>query len=103
MPPEVEEEAFAMENEQVSGKIETDKGYYFIKCTNHFNQEKTDANKAAILERRRKEAFDDVYGAYVSSLPSEFYENVWEGVKVEVKPEVKTDSFFEVYEKHCDW
>ena len=103
LPPEVEEEAFSMENEQVSGRIAAGKGFYFIKCINHFNQEKTDINKSVILEKRRKEAFDGVYREFLGSIPSEFYENVWDWVKVEVKPEVKTDSFFEVYEKYCDW
>ncbi len=103
VPPEVEEEAFSMENDEISGRIETEKGYYFIKCINHFNQEKTDINKSVILEKRRKEAFDDVYQNYLDTLPSEFYENVWEEVKIEVRPDVATDSFFDVYEKYCSW
>ena len=103
VPPEVEKEAFSMENNQVSNMIETDKGYYFIKCINHFDQEKTDINKSVILEKRRKEVFDDVYQAFLDELPSEYYENVWEKVEVKVTPEVQTDSFFEVYEKYCNW
>ncbi len=79
--PEVEKVAFSLEN----------------------NQEKTDDNKSVILEKRRKEAFDDVYMEFLDTLSSEFNEQVWEQVKVEVNQEVKTDSFFEVYEKHCDW
>lgn len=101
--PEVEKVAFSLENDQVSKRIKTDKGFYFLKCINHYNQEKTDDNKSVILEKRRKEAFDDVYMEFLETLSSEFNEQVWEQVKVEVNKEVKTDSFFEVYEKHCDW
>ncbi|EOS44826.1 peptidyl-prolyl cis-trans isomerase [Lachnospiraceae bacterium JLR.KK009] len=101
--PEVEKVAFSLENDQVSRRIKTDKGFYFLKCINHYNQEKTDDNKSVILEKRRKEAFDDVYMEFLDTLSSEFNEQVWEQVKVEVNQEVKTDSFFEVYEKHCDW
>ena len=93
--PEVEKVAFPLENDQVSRRIKTDKGFYFLKCINHYNQEKTDDNKSVILEKRRKEAFDDVYMEFLDTLSSEFNEQVWE--------QVKTDSFFEVYEKHCDW
>lgn len=103
VPPEVEKVVFSLENEQVSEKIKTDKGYYFIKCINHYDQEKTDDNKAVILESRRKEAFDDVYGEFIKKLTARFNERVWRKVKVEVKDEVKTDSFFEVYEKYCNW
>ena len=101
--PEVEKVAFSLENDQVSRRIKTDKGFYFLKCINHYNHEKTDDNKSVILEKRRKEAFDDVYMEFLDTLSSEFNEQVWEQVKVEVNQEVKTDSFFEVYEKHCDW
>lgn len=100
---EVAQEAFNLENEQVSRKIKTENGYYFIKCINHYNQEKTDANKSVILEKRRKEAFDDVYQEFLTNLPSEFNEKVWEKVTVEINEEVKTNSFFQVYEKYCNW
>ncbi|MEY8391821.1 peptidyl-prolyl cis-trans isomerase [Lachnospiraceae bacterium] len=100
---EVAEAAFALENDQVSEKIKTEDGFYFIKCTNHYHQEKTDANKSVILENRRKEAFDDVYQEFLTSLPSEFNEKVWRKVRVEINEEVKTDNFFQIYEKYCNW
>ncbi len=103
VPKAVEKVAFSLEDGQVSDAIKTDKGYYFIKCVNHYDQEKTDDNKSVILEKRRKEAFDDVYQEYSETLSSEFNEKLWESVKVEVKKEIATDSFFEVYEKYCDW
>ena len=59
--------------------------------------------KSVILEQRRKEAFDDVYSEFLTTLSSEFNEKVWKDVQVEVKKDVKTDRFFEVYEKYCDW
>ena len=100
---EVANKAFALENDQVSGKIKTDNGFYFIKCINHYDQDKTDANKSVILENRRKEAFDDVYQEFLTGLSSEFNEKVWQSVRVEVNDEVKTDKFFQVYEKYCNW
>ncbi len=103
VPQEVCEEAFALENGQISKKIKVDNGFYFIKCINHYNQEKTDANKSVILENRRKEAFDDVYQEFLSSLSSEFNDSVWKEVKVEINEEVKTDNFFQVYKKYCNW
>ena len=100
---QVSKKAFALENDQVSGKIKADDGYYFIKCVNHYDQEKTDGNKVVILENRRKEAFDDVYQDFLEELPSEFNEKVWEKVNVEINEDVKTDNFFQVYEKYCNW
>lgn len=100
---EVAEVVFSLENDEVSDKIKTGDGYYFVKCINHYDQERTDDNKSVILEERRKEAFDDVYQGFLVDLPSEINDKVWEEVKVEVNEELTTDSFFEVYEKYCMW
>lgn len=103
VPKEVEEVVFSLENEQISGKIAADNGWYFIKCINNYNQELTDANKSVILEQRRKEAFDDVYSEFLEELPAEFNEEVWEEVEIETDKEITTDSFFKTYEKYCNW
>ncbi len=100
---EVAEVVFSLENEEVSEKIKSQDGYYFVKCINHYDQELTDDNKSVILEERRKEAFDDVYQGFLVDLPSEINDRVWEEVKVEVSEELTTDSFFQVYEKYCTW
>ncbi len=100
---EVADAVFSLENGEVSKKIKTDDGYYFVKCINHYDQERTDDNKSVILEERRKEAFDDVYQGFLKDLPSEFNEELWDGVKVELNKDLTTDSFFQVYEKYCTW
>lgn len=94
---------FSLDNDEVSGEIKTADGYYFVKCINHYDQERTDDNKSVILEERRKEAFDDVYQGFLIDLPSEFNEDAWKEVKVEINEDVTTDSFFEIYEKYCTW
>lgn len=99
-PKAVEEVAFALAKDTISGAIETDNGYYFIKCINNYDQELTDANKQTILERRKKEAFDDVYDAFVAQTPSRMNEKLWDGVKLKFSDELKTDSFFAVYEEY---
>lgn len=103
VPKEVEKVAFALEPEEVSGKIKTEGGWYFIRCVNNYNQELTDTNKAVILQQRREEAFDDVYKEYLPQLHSQFNEKVWDEVKIAVDKEITTDSFFKVYEKYCKW
>ncbi len=100
---EVADAVFSLENGEISKKIKTTDGFYFVKCINHYDQERTDDNKSVILEERRKEAFDDVYQGFLTDLPSEFNEELWDGVKVELNKDVTTDSFFQVYEKYCTW
>lgn len=101
VPEEVEQVAFQLDNDEISGMITVDNGYYFIKCLNKYNEELTEANKSNIVEKREKEAFDDVYNAYVSSLSSNLNEETWASIELDTQGEIKTNSFFDVYEKYC--
>ena len=101
LPTAVEEIAFQMENDEVSGKITVDGGFYFIKCLNKYNQELTEANKANIVDKREKEAFDDEYNGFVSSLSSNINEELWENLELETGSGMKTDTFFEVFNTYC--
>lgn len=98
---EVEEVAFQMDNNEISGMITVENGYYFIKCLNKYNEELTEANKSNIVEKREKEAFDDVYNEFVSSLDSYLNEEVWNGVTLDTGGAITTDSFFTVFDKYC--
>ncbi len=101
LPMEVEEVAFQLDNNEISGQIETENGYYFIKCLNKYNEELTEANKSNIVEKREKEAFDDAYNALMATLSSSFNEAVWEAIELDIGGAIKTDSFFDVFDRHC--
>lgn len=100
LPEEVEQVAFQLDDGEISGKIETDGGYYFVKCLNKYNEELTEANKSNIVEKREKEAFDDVYSTYVSGLSSDLNQELWENLELDTSGTISTDSFFEVFEKY---
>ena len=100
LPEEVEQVAFQLDDGEISGKIETDGGYYFVKCLNKYNEELTEANKSNIVEKREKEAFDDVYNTYVSGLSSDLNQELWENLELDTSGTISTDSFFEVFEKY---
>ncbi len=97
LPAEVSATAFQMDNDQMSGKIEAENGFYFIKCLNKYNQELTEANKTNIVEKREKEAVDDVYNEYTESLTSSINEKVWNALELETGSGMQTNSFFETF------
>lgn len=101
LPEEAEKIAFQLDDNEVSEVIAVENGYYFIKCLDKYNEELTEANKVTIVEKREKEAFDDVYNQFVESLTSYINEDVWEELKVDSTSGVQTDSFFEIYEIYC--
>ena len=99
---EAETLIFQMDNGQISDMIKVSDGYYFIKCINKYNKELTEENKLVILETREKEAFDDVYHAYIEGLSSCMNEDVWEDLKLDTSSEIRTNSFIDTYEIYCD-
>jgi foldase protein PrsA len=99
MPKEVESAAFNLANNQVSPCIKTDKGFYFVKCVNKFNQVLTDEHKNTIVKQREKEAFEDVYESFVKKLSSTMNTDLWENVKVNPSDKITTNTFFQVYDQ----
>ncbi|MBR3811523.1 MAG: peptidyl-prolyl cis-trans isomerase [Agathobacter sp.] len=99
-PKAVEDVAFCLDNNEVSDMITTEEGYYFIKCLNKFDEELTEENKKNIIVKRRKEQFDDKYLTLIETSEFELNERVWESIKIDASGEIKTKSFFEIYEKH---
>lgn len=102
MPEEVEKAAFELDNGEMSGCIAAEDGFYFIKCSNKFNEELTDANKSNIVEEREKAAFDDVCEEFVSGLSFQMNDKLWEETELITDGSITTDSFFEIIEGAID-
>lgn len=96
----VEDVAFRLNDGECSGMIQTEKGYYFIKCLNKYEKELSIANKDTIIANRRKEQFDDVFAEFLQRSDFKLNEAVWESIKVDTSGKITTDSFFEVYNKY---
>ena len=95
----IEEVGFQLEKDEISPVIETEKGYYLLKCINTFDREQTQANKLVLIEKRKNEAFGQEYDAFVKKLARKLNEDLWQEMDL-LQSEVETDSFFEVYEKY---
>ena len=98
--PEVDAVAFNLDNNEESGMIVASDGYYFIKCLNKYVDDLTEVNKGTIIEKRKKEQFDDVFYDFIDRSTFELNEKVWDSVKVDTTGTITTNSFFEVYEKY---
>lgn len=99
-PQEVENIAFNLENGVCSERIETEDGYYFIKCLNKYEEELTEANKEIIREKREKEQFEDSYQQFVDSADFQMNDTLWEEITLSGTSDITTDSFFQIYDKY---
>ena len=96
---EVEAKMFSLDDEEISGEIVGDNGYYFVLCMDKYDDELSEANKASIVTRRKEEVIENIiqsqYEEYDSQLDKEF----WDQLKIEDEG-IETDSFFSVLESH---
>ncbi len=96
----VEDAAFALATDEISDVIETEDGFYLLKCISTYDKEQTDANKVLIIQQRKNEAFGEEYDAFVETLSKKINEKLWQGIVLLQDENVDTDDFFAVYEKY---
>jgi len=102
VPKEVADQVFELDNDEISDMIAVDDGYYFIKCTNKYNQELTDKNKVVLENEKKQEAFEAVYNAYTDSISKVLNKRLWKKMNLDASKEIKTDSFFEIIDKKLE-
>lgn len=97
-----ENAAFDLGIDEISGVIETSRGYEIIKCLNTFDREETDRNKLKIMERRRAEVFGEEYNAFVQTLVGELNQELWDSITLEKVEELSNSSFFDIYHEYFE-
>lgn len=95
-----EQVAFDLDNEEVSDVFAADDGYYILKCLNTYVEEASEENKIKVAQKQKTERFQKIYSDLMQDTLSEFQEHLWENVRFSDYEEVKTSSFFEIYQEH---
>ena len=96
-PDPVEQAAFELEQDEISGVIEMDGMYYILKCTNAYDQEATQKNKEILAQEKKSQAFQSIYHDFASGIEMEFDQSVWEKASMDGSDGCSTDNFFSMY------
>lgn len=94
-----EEAAFRLEMGSVSGVVETDYGYYMIKCINDNVDGNYDKRCSEIILSRRTEAFFEQYSEFIKDVETEFNGRAYE--KLEMNAVISgSGQLYEIYNRH---
>lgn len=77
MIEEYETAAFSLATGEVSNIIETEDGFYIIKCINDYMEAETMENKEKILEEYKREVFLKEYNPFKKNISVEINDNLW--------------------------
>lgn len=92
-PDKLEEAAFALEQDQISGIVEQDDVYYILKCVNAYDQEATAARKEQMEEEKKDQVFRSLYEPFAAEHQVVYPEGLWESVSFEGGEDCRTDNF----------
>lgn len=95
-----EEAAFSLALGEVSQVVEENNQYYIMKCVSDYDEDATQERKAGLYQKRKKEAFDQIYRQFKEENPVVFKDDIWKDIKFSKEDKTTTTAFFELYRKY---
>lgn len=100
-PDAFEETAFSLDTDEISGVIETDSGYYIIKCVDSYLKSETKANKESLISQAKTECVSEYYDDFVGGASTLFNDGVWKKIEFSDDENVVSTAFDDLFESIC--
>ncbi len=94
------EAVFNLAQDEVSGIIEGERGYYIFRCISTYDMEQTEAAKREILRERQQEMFGQIYTMFIGDKHCYLNEDLWNSVTFTGQAAGATSNFFDIYAKY---
>lgn len=98
MLEEVEEKVFVLQPSETTDVIDTESGYYIVKCVDDYLEDSTNTNKKNILAEKKNQMFLDVFEPFLQNQRLDFNNNIWSGIRLDEYEEVDTENVYEIYQ-----
>ncbi|MBR1629858.1 MAG: peptidylprolyl isomerase [Lachnospiraceae bacterium] len=102
-PAEVEEEAFSLDDGEISDRIDTKDCSYWIMCVDKYNEKLSEENKNKIIETRKRNVFQKIIDEQSEKYYSRINTALLEKIHFEFDSSIRTDSFFSTIEEQISF
>ena len=97
---EPDRSAFALEADEISDIIEKDGRFYIQKCVNAYDQQATALRKERLAQKKKTEAFQEIYLPYQEKYRVRLDGDVWENIDFSAGEGCNSDNFFSLYHSY---
>lgn len=94
------EAVFKLAEDEVSGIIEGEQGYYIFRCISTYDMEQTEARKREIVKERQQEMFGQIYTMFIGDKRCYLNEELWNAISFTDQASGATSNFFDIYAKY---
>ncbi|MDE6743223.1 MAG: peptidylprolyl isomerase [Lachnospiraceae bacterium] len=94
------EAVFQLAEDEVSGIIEGEQGYYIFRCISTYDMEQTEARKREIVKERQQEMFGQIYTMFIGDKRCYLNEELWNAISFTEQASGATSNFFDIYAKY---
>lgn len=95
-----EDAAFALSLDEVSQVVETENGFYLIRCINNYDEVKTAQNKEELGKKHKAERFYQYYDEFVQQVTAINNESAWESLDYRGSYGVQETDFYKIYSQY---
>ena len=97
-----EQEAFNLNNEEMSDIIQDGNNYYLIYCVESYMKSETAENKKKIIQQKKEDYFKSQYHNYLGETETDFNTKAWEKMNLSEAENVKNADLMTIYRNHLE-
>lgn len=102
-PANVDEVVFALNDGEISQRIDVENGFYYFQCIDKYIQDLSEANKQAVIDEKKTAIINNLISSLDGKYYSQFNQSAFDDLSIENGDSMTSDSFFVTVQNSVDF